>query len=241
MQEISYLTSHISDLNKYAIIVAGGTGSRMQSIVPKQFLPLNGRPVMMHTIEAFAKSAYQPEIIVVLHQDYHKFWGELCDAHHFTLRHRLVKGGHTRFHSVLKGLDTINAADGLVAVHDAVRALTPVEVIDEAYEKATELGNAIVAVNSRDSIRRLSGDNSVALPRQEIYIVQTPQTFDLNVLRAAYQQPYDDHFTDDASVVERAGGKINLIEGDHTNIKITFPEDIAIAETIMANKKSGAY
>lgn len=238
--EDSYLKSHTSYLKYYAIIVAGGTGSRMQSFVPKQFLLLNGRPLMMHTIEAFAASDYRPEIIVVLHPDYHKFWSELCEAHHFAIPHQLVKGGETRFHSVQKGLDTITTAEGLVAVHDAVRALTPATVIDEAYEKAAELGNAIAAVNSRDSIRRVSVDISVALPRQEIYIVQTPQTFDLNTLRQAYQQSYDQHFTDDASVVERAGGKIHLIEGDHTNIKITFPEDIAIAEAILANKKPGA-
>jgi 2-C-methyl-D-erythritol 4-phosphate cytidylyltransferase len=230
------LESHISNLKSqipsYAIIVAGGTGSRMQSNVPKQFLLLNGTPVMMHTIEAFYNSAYQPKIIVVLHADFHEYWKELCAEHQFNIPHQLVSGGETRFHSVKNGLEIIQDEDALVAIHDAVRPLTPVRVINEAYTQAKANGNAIVAIKSRDSIRQLKNGISQHLHREEIYLVQTPQTFQLALLRAAYEQAFDSTFTDDASVVERSGLKINLIEGSHANIKITFPEDIAIAEVI---------
>jgi 2-C-methyl-D-erythritol 4-phosphate cytidylyltransferase len=218
--------------NSYVIIVAGGTGSRMQSHVPKQFLLLNGKPVMMHTIEAFYNSIHQPQIIVVLHFGFHSYWRELCVEHQFKIPHKLISGGETRFHSVKNGLETIEDVDALVAIHDAVRPLTSIQVIDEAYNYAQATGNAIVAVKSRDSIRQLKNGISQHLHREEIYLVQTPQTFQFSLLRKAYEQPFDNTFTDDASVVERSGVKINLIEGDHSNIKITFPEDIAIAEVI---------
>jgi len=227
--QISHLKSQIS---AYAIIVAGGTGSRMQSNVPKQFLLLNGKPVMMHTIEAFFNNTNQPKIIVVLHADFHDYWRELCAEHQFDIPHQLINGGETRFHSVKNGLETIKDVDALVAVQDAVRPLTSIRVIDAAYSHAQTQGNAIVAVKSRDSIRQLKNGISQHLHREEIYLVQTPQTFQLGLLRKAYEQPFDNTFTDDASVVERSGVKINLIEGDHSNIKITFPEDIAIAEVI---------
>lgn len=204
----------------------------MQSSVPKQFLLLNGKPVMMHTIEAFHNSTCKPKIIVVLHVDFHEYWRELCTEHRFANPHQLISGGATRFHSVKNGLETIQDTDALVAVHDAVRPLTSTRVIDDAYNQAKVKGNAIVAVKSRDSIRQLKNGISQHLHRDEIYLVQTPQTFQLGLLRKAYEQSFDNTFTDDASVVERSGVKINLIEGDHSNIKITFPEDIAIAEVI---------
>lgn len=204
----------------------------MQSVVPKQFLLLNGKPVIMHSIENFSQSNYKPEIIVVLHPGFHDYWKELCQEHHFTISHRLVAGGDTRFHSVKNGLDSITAGEGLVAVHDAVRPLTLIKVIDQAYQQAAEVGNAVVAVKSRDSVRQLVNGKSAHLKREEIYLVQTPQTFQLSLLRKAYTQPYDDTFTDDASVVEHSGADIHLAEGDHNNLKITFPEDIAIAGLI---------
>lgn len=187
---------------------------------------------MMHIIEAFYNSTYQPQIIVVLHAGFHTYWRELCVEHQFAIPHQLVSGGETRFHSVKNGLNVIQDIDALVAVHDAVRPLTSIRVIDEAYSQAGSTGNAIVAVKSRDSIRQLKNGISHHLHRDEIYLVQTPQTFQMGLLRNAYEQPFDDTFTDDASVVESSGIKINLIEGDHSNIKITFPEDIAIAEVI---------
>ncbi len=233
------LTSHISHLTfkKYVIIVAGGSGTRMQSSVPKQFLLINGLPVLMHTMQAFYNSGVNPDIILVLHADFHTYWNQLCATHKFTIPHLLVPGGETRFHSVKNGLDHIRGDDdALIAVHDAVRPLTSASIIQHSYSKAIELGNAVTAVKSRDSVRRVIDDKSVSLLRDEIYLVQTPQTFKAGLLRKAYKQPFDLKFTDDASVVEEMGVQILLTEGDHENIKITFPEDIAIAELLLSKK-----
>jgi 2-C-methyl-D-erythritol 4-phosphate cytidylyltransferase len=220
----------------YAIIVAGGSGSRMQSAIPKQFLLLNGKPLMMYTIEAFYNSQANPSIIVVLHPHQQQYWKDLCREHDFRIPHHLANGGDTRFQSVKNGLDLIES-EAIIAVHDAVRPLTPIEVIDESYRYAAEHGNAIVAVQSRDSIRQLKNNRSAALLRDEIYLVQTPQTFRSDILKNAYAQEYQHAFTDDASVVELSGVDIHMIEGAYTNIKITFPEDIAIAEMILGNKE----
>lgn len=228
------LTSHISHLTykAYAIIVAGGSGSRMQAAVPKQFLLLNGLPVLMHTIQAFSESKATPAIIVVLPKDYHGYWIELCIKHDFAIPHQLVSGGETRFHSVKNGLSLIDG-DAVIGIHDAVRPLTSATVIDNAYQYAALNGNAIVAVQSRDSIRQVKNELSTALVRDEIYLVQTPQVFKSDILKLAYEQQYEPEFTDDASVVEKLGININIVPGNHTNIKITFPEDIAIAEMLL--------
>lgn len=235
MPHISNSTSDIS-LKKYAIIVAGGSGSRMGSIVPKQFLSVNGLPVLMHTLLAFYNSASKPEVILALHTDFHDYWRQLCNTHNFDVPHTLVVGGETRFHTVKAAFETITDTESLVAVHDAVRPLILSSLIDAAYLQATDKENAIVAVKSRDSVRLIKGDSSSSLKRDEIFLVQTPQTFRHAQLKAAYLQAYDDTFTDDASVVESAGFDIHIIEGDHQNIKITFPEDIAIAELILKNR-----
>jgi 2-C-methyl-D-erythritol 4-phosphate cytidylyltransferase len=220
----------------YAIIVAGGSGTRMQTALPKQFLLLNGLPVMMHTIQAFHNSQSQPQIIIVLHPNYHNHWVKLCTQYNFNVLYQLVKGGETRFHSVKNGLDSIDDNEAVIAIHDAVRPLTASSIIDNSFTHAAAYGNAITAVKSRDSIRQIKDDYSVSLLRDDIYLVQTPQTFQSALLKKAYEQAYDSGFTDDASVVENSGIKINLIEGNYENIKITFPEDIAIAEAIL-NKK----
>jgi len=223
-----------NDFPSYAIIVAGGSGSRMQSLVPKQFMLLNGKPVLMHTIEAFHNSAAQPQIILVLPAGSHTFWEQLCTEYNFDIPHQLVNGGETRFHSVKNGLDTIpDDAESLTAVHDAVRPLTSKEIIDNSYQHASKHGNAVAAVKSRDSVRQLKNGIPECLRRDEIYLVQTPQTFQSSQLKKAYLQSYNSKFTDDASVVEETGIKINLIEGDYKNIKITFPEDIAFAELLL--------
>jgi 2-C-methyl-D-erythritol 4-phosphate cytidylyltransferase len=228
------LNTNYSLLNTpaYAIIVAGGSGSRMKSAIPKQFLLLNGRPMMMYTIEAFYHSQSRPQIIVVLHPDHHEYWLGLCMAHNFVIPHQLVCGGDTRFQSVKNGLGLIECA-AVIAVHDAVRPLVDVRVIDESFEHAAQYGNAIVAVQSRDSIRQLKNNKSSALLRDEIYLVQTPQTFRSDILKKAYEQEYQSHFTDDAGVVELSGVDIHIVNGNHTNIKVTFPEDIAIAEMLL--------
>ncbi len=222
-----------NDLPKYAIIVAGGSGSRMQSAIPKQFLLLNGLPVLMHTIRSFHQSESQPQIILVLPAGFHSYWKELITQHKFSIPHQLVSGGETRFHSVKNGLDTITNMEAIIAVQDAVRPLTDIAIIDHSYTYATQHGNAVVAVKSRDSVRRLKNEKSVCLVRDDIWLVQTPQTFQSAQLKKAYEQSYHTKFTDDASVVEETGITINLIEGNYRNIKITFPEDIAIAETLL--------
>ncbi|GAA3984430.1 2-C-methyl-D-erythritol 4-phosphate cytidylyltransferase [Mucilaginibacter dorajii] len=210
----------------------------MQSTVPKQFLLVNGLPVVMHTMQAFHNADANIDLVLVLHTDFHAYWKQLCDEHSFTLPHLLVAGGETRFHSVKNGLEHIKCTDdALIAVHDAVRPLTGSAIIQESYYHAEKHGNAITAVKSRDSIRRVIDGKSVSLLRDEIYLVQTPQTFKAGLLRKAYEQDFSVKFTDDASVVEEMSIDIHLTEGDHENIKITFPEDIAIAELLL-NKKS---
>jgi 2-C-methyl-D-erythritol 4-phosphate cytidylyltransferase len=206
----------------------------MLSNIPKQFLALKGVPVLMHTILAFHHSNSKPSLIVVLPAVYHNHWTKLCEMHDFNIPYQLVASGDTRFHSVKNGLELIpDGEDAIIAVQDAVRPLTSREIIDESYQHAATNGNAVVAVKSRDSIRQLKDNISVALTRDEIYLVQTPQTFQSAQLKKAYQKPFDPKFTDDASVVEETGIQINLIEGSYQNIKITFPEDIAIAELLM--------
>ncbi|MBB5397692.1 2-C-methyl-D-erythritol 4-phosphate cytidylyltransferase [Mucilaginibacter sp. AK015] len=194
----------------------------------------------MHTIRAFYDSGSSPQIILALHADYHSTWASLCDNHNFTIPHTIISGGQTRFDSVKNAVDTISDHDALIAVHDAVRPLVSSDIINEAYQCAAENGTAVTAVKSRDSIRQINAGVSAALDRERIYLVQTPQTFQSNLLKKAYQQPYQDAFTDDASVVEQSGVAIKLIPGSYSNIKITFPEDIVIAEALI-NKKSHQF
>jgi 2-C-methyl-D-erythritol 4-phosphate cytidylyltransferase len=230
------MASNLKSQN-YVIIVAGGSGTRMQSAVPKQFLLLNGKPVLMHTAEAFYNSKTKPEIILVLPSSFHAYWMQLCKEHNFSIPHQLVNGGETRFHSVKNGLDSINDdIEAVIAVHDAVRPLTSTQIIDESFTYAAKHGNAITAVKSRDSVRQFNNSTSTHLLRDEIYLVQTPQTFQSVQIKKGYLQPYNAKFTDDASVIEQAGFPIHLIEGSYQNIKITFPEDIAIAELVMKKR-----
>ena len=226
----------MSAIKYYAIIVGGGSGSRMKSDIPKQFLPLKGRPVLMHTIDAFHSSSLDPEIIVVLNVDYHKYWENLCKEHNYSIPHQLVRGGLQRFHSVQNGLKKIKG-NAIVAIHDAVRPLINPKFIDLAFQQAEVIGTAIAAVGSRDSVRQRNQTGTVSLNREDIYLIQTPQVFKSNILRKAYKQDYRNEFTDDATVVDRSGVEINLIEGDIRNIKITFPEDILIAEIYLNEKK----
>jgi 2-C-methyl-D-erythritol 4-phosphate cytidylyltransferase len=217
----------------YAILVAGGSGSRMETELPKQFLPLDGLPIMMHTIAAFAQSATSPQIIIVMNKAFNQYWKELCSLHNFDIPHTLKEGGESRFHSVKNGLLSINDENSLVAVHDAVRPLINPLTIDRAFQEAEKHGNAVLGIKSKDSVRRINLDHSIAIPRDEIILVQTPQIFRFKLLKKAYQQPYSKAFTDDASVVESTGVSINLIEGDQQNLKITFPEDLIFAEYLL--------
>ena len=219
----------------YAIIVGGGSGTRMQQELPKQFIELKGKPILMHSMAAFAHSAIKPEIILVLNVHYHKFWEDLCAQHQFDIPHQLIKGGEQRFHSVKNGLKNIKSGS-IVAIHDAVRPLVSVELINKSFEEAALKGNAVTGVPSKDSVRLLKGDESKAINRESVYLIQTPQTFQIEQLKKAYEQEYRIDFTDDASVVERMGYPIHLIEGAASNIKITYPEDLFFAEQLMARR-----
>jgi 2-C-methyl-D-erythritol 4-phosphate cytidylyltransferase len=215
---------------KFAIIVAGGSGSRMQTELPKQFLLIHNKPILMHSIEKFAMDDI--EIILVLNVDYHEYWQKLCAQYSFTIPHVLVQGGRNRFESVKNGLKHVSA-HSIVAVHDAVRPLIKQERIKEAFAYAETHGNAVISVRSKDSIRRVQEEHSTAVPRDEYYLIQTPQVFQSELLIKAYKEEFRNEFTDDASVVERSGVRINLIEGDYSNLKITFPEDLLFAESLL--------
>lgn len=184
----------------------------------------------MHTLEKFAIDNI--EIILVLNVDFHEYWLKLCREYDFSIPHLLVNGGNNRFESVKNGLSKITSKS-IIAIHDAVRPLISSDKIRFAFEKAEELGNAVLSVVSRDSIRRIQGDTSSIINRDEIHLIQTPQIFHSELLHKAYKERFRNEFTDDASVVERIGVKINLIEGEYTNIKITFPEDLKIATTLL--------
>ena len=226
----------MSAMKYYAIIVAGGSGSRMDSDVPKQFLQLNGRPVLMHTIDVFYSSSLVPEIIVVLSTDFHSYWEKLCLEHDFIIPHQVVNGGEHRYHSVKNGLAQVKGP-AMVAIHDAVRPCVNLDVIDSAFRQAELLGNAVTAVKSRDSVRQKTESGSLTLDRENIYLVQTPQVFNSEILNKAYEQEYRSDFTDDASVVEMSGVTIRIIDGDTRNLKITYPEDILVASTFLNYKK----
>lgn len=222
----------------YAIIVAGGKGNRMNKTVPKQFLELNGRPILMHTLEAFHNCVLNPELILVLNIHQHAYWEELCIAHNFHIPHLVIKGGEERFNSVKNGLKIIKGK-AVVAIHDAVRPLVTPELILNAYQLAEEKGNAVAAIQPVDSVRiKREGMNSEALNRDELYLVQTPQTFQSEQLKKAYLQPYRNEFTDDASVVEKAGFPINLVAGEKSNIKITYEQDLEMAMFFLNKKGS---
>lgn len=218
-----------------AVIVGGGSGTRMGAVVPKQFLMLDKKPVLMHTIQAFFDSDLKPEIILVLNIDFHQYWEQLCLEHQFAIPHTVIKGGRQRFYSVKNAFKYIKG-QAIVAIHDGVRPLVSNELITNSFLQAEVHGNAVCAVQSSDSVRMFKNGSSEAIKRDQVFLVQTPQAFDLNLLKNAYKQPYHISFTDDASVVERAGAAIHLIEGDKKNIKITYPEDIRIAEATMGGK-----
>jgi 2-C-methyl-D-erythritol 4-phosphate cytidylyltransferase len=222
----------------YAIIVAGGSGKRMDSILPKQFIEINGLPVLMHTINAFVKNTHQPKIILVLSKEDEARWEELILRHQFTIPHQIVFGGKERFHSVKNALDLIEDDNAIIAVHDAVRPLVSQRTISNCFISAEKNGNAIAAIPSKDSVRRLKQTQSEAIVRSEIYLVQTPQTFRYKQLKTAYLQNFEADFTDDASVVEKAGFPIFIEKGDEFNIKLTFKEDLFIAEAIMNSRVS---
>ena len=226
--------SHIFDkMNRYAIIVAGGSGSRFGSSVPKQFLPLAGTPVLMHTIRRFFNAG--ATIILVLPHSQVDYWNSLCRQHSFTIPVVIVKGGDSRFRSVKNGIDAIDASPGdIIAIHDGVRPLVSRIIIETAFNEAAQYGSAIPVVPVTDSIRqRMPDGNSASVDRSCLVAVQTPQAFDAISLKAAYSTEFNRSFTDDASVMEHSGHQMHLMAGDPYNIKITHPGDIEIAEILL--------
>lgn len=218
--------------SKYAIIVAGGKGNRMNSEKPKQFLLVAGKPVLMHTIEAFYKFSKDLTIILVLPKDQIDYWTSLCVDHKFEIPVLIQSGGESRFRSVKSGLDLI-IGDGLVAVHDGVRPVVTGELIAASFNIAALHGSAVAAVRLKESIRVIDKDATRAAERSKFRMIQTPQTFKVSLLKKAYEIEEDDSMTDDASVVERTGHKISLFEGSYFNIKITTPEDLWLAEQLL--------
>jgi 2-C-methyl-D-erythritol 4-phosphate cytidylyltransferase len=222
-------------MHKSVIIVAGGSGKRMGSVIPKQFLELNGKPVLMWTIEKFY--AYDPKIsiILVLPLDQVSYWDRLCIQHKFKIKHEVAFGGESRFHSVKSGFKLVEKGS-CTGIHDGVRPLVSSKTIDRCFREAEKYGNAIPFVNLNESVRRLKNNKSKALNRELIKIIQTPQVFSYEQLENAYNQEYKDSFSDDATIVEKLGYQINLLEGNIENIKLTTPFDMKMAEMYLDKK-----
>ncbi len=220
-------------MNPYVIIVAGGKGVRMQHSVPKQFLEVNGQPVIMHTIRLFAESVPGIRIIVVLPKQHFPTWEELCITHEFAVPCELAEGGPTRFHSVKSGLQKITEEASLIGIHDAVRPLVSKEVITRCYQDAWFYGSAVPVIPVKESLRERQGSTSQPVDRANFVVVQTPQCFHSATIKHAYHQNYREEFTDDASVVESDGHSIHLVNGNPENIKITEPADLIFAASLM--------
>jgi 2-C-methyl-D-erythritol 4-phosphate cytidylyltransferase len=219
-------------MKKYVVIVAGGSGSRMNNIVPKQFLLLKGKPVLYYTIDAFLKAYDDIKVILVLPEDHVSAGQEIIDAFFDYSRIQITTGGRTRFHSVQNGLKLVEE-DSIVFVHDAVRCMISQELIQRCYEAVLEFGSAVPAISSKDSVRLLTAEGNETIDRDFVKLVQTPQTFYSKILLPAFNIDYKDKFTDEATVVEAFGLKIYLVEGEYSNIKITQPVDLLIAEKML--------
>ena len=222
----------------YIIIVAGGKGLRMGGEIPKQFMEIGGEPVLMHTIKRFREYSETLNIILVLPHDQQEYWHMLCEQHHFNVAHQVVDGGETRCDSSKNGLNAIpDDEEGVVGIHDGVRPFVSVDVIDRCFEMARDEYACIPVLPVTDTIRYVDqhgGGKNVM--RSDYRVVQTPQTFDISLLKQAFQRPYQENFTDDASVVEALGCQVQMVEGNRENIKITTPFDLIIAEALL--KKS---
>ena len=215
------------------MIVAGGKGLRMGSELPKQFLPIGGKPVLMHTLEAFHRFDKRMQLILVLPREQQGFWRELCEMHRFNIRHEIADGGETRFHSVKNGLALINGIGGMVGVHDGVRPFVSQEVIARCFREAAVRKAVIPVIDLVETVRHLTGSGSETVNRNDYKLVQTPQVFDVDLLRRAYEQEFTPFFTDDASVVEAMGVPVHLVEGNRENIKITTPFDLKVASALL--------
>lgn len=223
-------------MENYALIMAGGVGQRMTADIPKQFLPLHGQPILMHTLRKFYQYRPKLKLVLVLPRQQEETWLDLCRQYAFDLPYALAYGGDERFDSVRNGLRKITESSGFdpkqtwIAIHDGVRPMLSQELITASFEAAYRYGSAVPVTPLVDSLRRKDGQWSIAEDRSHFYAVQTPQVFLAENLLEAYNQAYNPAFTDDASVMEAAGHKIRLVEGDRQNIKITMPEDLILAE-----------
>lgn len=222
-------------MEKFALIVAGGNGSRMNTDIPKQFLDLAGKPVLMRTMERFVAFDQLMRFVVVLPAGYMAYWNELCGKYRFHLKHTLVPGGLSRFQSVKNGLAEL-PEEGLVFIHDGVRPLVSLQTLRNCADTAIEKGNAIPVMPVTESLLRINEQGNEHVERDRFFLVQTPQTFLTGVIKRAYLQPERDGFTDDASVYEAIGEKIHLVEGNSENIKLTHPVDIQIAKCLFRLK-----
>ena len=229
---VPYFNRDFKMIPKVVIIVAGGRGERMKAVVPKQFLEIKGRPILMYTLEVFHDFDPEIQIVLVLPADQIDVWKSLCKKHAFTLTHTIECGGSTRFHSVKNGLTAVSIPS-LVAVHDGVRPLVSVETINACFDAASEYGTAVPVIDAIDSIRKITENGSVSVNRSEYKFVQTPQVFDGKLLIKAYKQDFSECFTDDASVVEAMGAKMHLVAGNRENIKITTEMDLILANQLM--------
>lgn len=219
-------------MKRFAIIVAGGKGNRMKSEIPKQFIEIGGKPILMHTIEQFYKADSNIEIILVLPKEQIQYWQELQTKHGFEVPVLVSEGGTSRFYSVKNGLEKVTST-GVVAIHDGVRPFVATSTIMKGFEVAEKEKTAIPTVNLVDSIRRVDEKVNRALNRADYRLVQTPQVFDIALLKTAYQQSFSDTFTDDASVIEAMGHSVTLFEGNSENFKITTPFDLKVAEMMV--------
>jgi 2-C-methyl-D-erythritol 4-phosphate cytidylyltransferase len=219
-------------IKRFVIIVAGGSGERMKSPLPKQFIEIKGKPVLMHTIETFYGFDNSISIVVVLPADQIGYWKDVCIKGDFSIPHDLVAGGETRFGSVKNGLDVI-PDNVLVAIHDGVRPFVNSETIGRCFCEAEKYGNAIPCISVNDTVRRVDNYNSFIIDRLNLRLIQTPQVFLSGLIKESFNQPYLPDFTDDASVFEKSGGNVHLVEGNRENIKITDPFDLFLAEFLI--------
>ncbi len=220
--------------SKAVVIVAGGKGLRMGGDIPKQFLPVGGRPVLMRTIDRFLQYDAAMQVVLVLPESQQDYWRQLCQQYGFCQPHVIANGGETRFHSVKNGLEKVESGVSLVGVHDGVRPFVSVETIGACYEEAALSGAVVPVIDVVETIRHIMGNGaSETVPRNDYQLVQTPQVFSASLLREAYKQDYTDFFTDDASVVERFGHSVALVKGNRENIKITTPFDLVVAEALV--------
>jgi 2-C-methyl-D-erythritol 4-phosphate cytidylyltransferase len=224
-------------MEKYVLIAAGGTGQRMDTGKPKQFLLLAGKPLILHSVDTFLK--YDPTIrfVIVLPESLRKQWEEICHTYGVHIRHKLAFGGPERFHSVKNGLQHV-PDNALVAVHDAARPLVSLEIIARGYQIAEKFGNAIPVAEITDSVRITDHSMSSPLPREQVKLVQTPQCFRSELLKKAYNKNYTESFSDDAAVLEADGARLYLTEGHRSNVKITTRDDLLIANALIRSKEN---